>query len=867
MMQQAFAAPFSINGADVIPVVETPEEVRSSIIAPVVNEALEESFYTISSASTWRSIYYNGSQIPTYYSNIGLMELDEYPKKHGQLFSDFMDLDEYPKKANSLLTTPDNFPVVGWGSYPIPRAAKIESDEPESIFGAEKQPISLHYGYSLTFEALEDETTLFLLDVTGPTLLRIFVRDSAAAINVNMFDDFDDPNYDVSFAAYGHSDLFFTPAKNGLYYIKVTSDAFDSSLVSIIPFIMDNDDYKPIEIPANSSIAGVLESPYSHIDRSSDIIYSENRPVHEFFSAEIVKGRCYRIVVDIESRSSWDTGFGGFRTASYTFAQIEGNISWMAGSGYDQDGLTFQALSNDVWIGVLTVYADVVDYIIYFQEVPCPEIEDDLPTILALNTPYNISDSEGKSFKFMLPTASMVAFNFTNDYSTIDLDSIYHWVDSETSNYIPDSYLNPIEGNLFGDFLGQMVGGSVDWLWLPSGNVTFVWDTIPATEFEVFAIPVQSVFSTSAMSLQSPSKSAVNFAINEATILALELPMDTRTIYELMFNDTSQLNQSVQYEYGIFQKGLPNSKTPGAFELGNYLALNGSWLGYGTTGNGTRVYQSLHYWDLMEQIILLRPYIAYNLTFDGDQDEPQDEFSATLRVEFGPSDDPAGISVDLPYSEYYVGWPWDYLPDSGFFIPESTVLTPGSSAIFQINNDIVLEDRQLLAIPLGTSSGSLYNITAVFTGNFTPTTPNVTFSSLSEWIVSSGNIGDSTVWHLIDSIHPDGETIRSSLFIANDSTSILFLRIDRSYNTFENEYCNATLTISLSSIGAPALGLDPLPNLLDYYNPTPTDYEVKNEKSKDKDDEGFPGFGVATLLTGMTMIAFITIAKKRRNKE
>ena len=68
MMQQAFAAPFSINGADVIPVVETPEEVRSNLIAPVVSEALEESFYTIPSASTWRSIYYNGSQTPAHYS-------------------------------------------------------------------------------------------------------------------------------------------------------------------------------------------------------------------------------------------------------------------------------------------------------------------------------------------------------------------------------------------------------------------------------------------------------------------------------------------------------------------------------------------------------------------------------------------------------------------------------------------------------------------------------------------------------------------------------------------------------------------------------------------------------------------------------
>lgn len=856
MMQQAFATPFSVNGVDVIPVVETPEEDRSNIIAPVVSEALEESFYTISSASTWKSIYYNGSQTPAHYSSIDL---------DGQLVSASMDLDEYPVKADPLLTTPDSYPIVGWGSYPIHRAVKIESDEPESLFGAEKPPISLHYGYSLTFEALEDESTLFLLDVTGSTLLRIFVWDSAAVININMFDDFDNPNYDVISAAYGHSDLFFAPGKNGLYYIKVTSDASDSSLVSITPFLMDNDDYEPIEIPANSSIAGVLESPFWHIDKNSEAIYSENQPVHEFFSAEIVKGRCYRIVVDVESRSSWYSGYGA---SSYTFAQIEGNISWMAGSGYDQEGLTFQALSNDVWIGVLTVYSDVVDYIIYFQEVPCPEIEDDLPTILALNTPYNISDSQGKSFKFMLPTASMVAFNFTNDYGTIDLDSIYHWVDSETSDYIPDSYLNPIEGNLFGDFLGQMVGGSVDWLWLPSGNVTFVWDTIGTTEFEIFTIPVQSIFSISALSLQSPSKSAVNFAINEATIMALELPMDTQTIYELIFNDTSQLNQSVQYEYGIFQKGFSNSKTPGAFELGNYLALNGSWLGYGTTGNGTQEYQSLHYWDLMEQVILLRPYIAYNLTIDGDQDEPQDEFSATLRVEFGPSDDPSGIYSDLPYSEYYAGYPvWDYMPDSGYFIPESTILTPSSPVVYQINSDIAAEDRQLLAIPLDTSSGGLYNITAVVAGNFTPTTPNATFSTLSEWIVSSGNFGDSALWHLIDSGHPDGETLRSSLFIANDSTSILFLRIDRSYDAIGNEYRNATLTVSLSSIGAPALRFDPLPNFLDYYNPTPTDYEVKYEKSKDKDDEGFPGFGVATLIMGMTMIAFITIAKKRRSKE
>ncbi|MHA2371342.1 MAG: hypothetical protein ACXADX_21210 [Candidatus Hodarchaeales archaeon] len=354
----------------------------------------------------------------------------------------------------------------------------------------------------------------------------------------------------------------------------------------------------------------------------------------------------------------------------------------------------------------------------------------------------------------------------------------------------------------------------------------------------------------------------------QATILALELPMDIRTIYELIFNDTSQLNQSVQYEYGIFQKGISNSMIHGAVELGNYLAVNGSWLGYGTTGNGTREYQSLHYWDLMDQVILLRPYIAYNLTFDGDQDEPQDEFSATLRMDFSQSDDPSGISVDLPYSEYFVGFPiWDYIPDSGFFIPESTVLAPGSSAIYEINNDIVVEDKQLLAIPLDTSSGGLYNITAVLAGNFTPTTPNATFSSLSEWIVRSGNIGDSALWHLIDSWHPDGETKRSSIFIANDSTSILFLRIDRSYDAIENDYRNATLTVSLSSIGAPALAFDPLPDLLTYYSSSPADYEMKYEKSKDKDDEGFPGFGVATLLVGMTTIAFVIIAKKRRNKE
>lgn len=844
LVQQMVAVPLSVNGAEIIQVVE-PKEIRSNKVTPAVDEALQQSFYTIPREPDWSPIYYDGSSTSVEYSSIG---------STGKLNSYSDTLDEFPYVVDSDLTTPDQpFSLDGWGEFPVPKAVKVDSDAPGSLYAAQYQATSLHYGYSLTFEAKGGQIPYpFLLDLTGPTILRIFVRDTSASIIVFMSSYTAGvlPYYSYYTSVSGHRDLFFLPPREGLCYITIFSDTRDSSLVTLTPLLMN--DINPESIPVNASIAGTLTSPHFFIDKDSNINYRENREEFAFFSASITEGHYYRISVNLDLRSQ--IGQAGFTS----FKQIAGNTSWVSGDTYDHEGYTFKALSNDTWIGVLAVSGDTVDYAIFFQEVSVPEEEEEeAPIILPLNTPTSITNSGDRMFKFTLATPSMVAFNYTGNNPWFY--SISHWPDADTSNDIPSGSLTPRYGNLF-DQRSYMNSYSNDWLWLPAGDVVFHWGNTGSTEFEVFAIPIQNSLSAPSQFVQSLA-TPVTLQVNQSSFFALELPMSEFTIYDLVFNDTTHLNQSISYEMGIYTRGEEENIFEDRFELGNYLDNSGRWQDYWWgDGNSTLGYQNFHNWNLSKFVLLVRPFEAYNLTSNGIPDDQQSNFSGQLVVDYRPSNagplgTPAGLWIYVPY-EY----------DGGYFIPQNAKVAPGTPEAYNIDDAFTADDEQIFAIPLQTISGTIYNITAHLTGTYAGDTPNVTFTS--QLIVSSGNIGDGALWDLID---PESEiyTLGSSIFLANDSTSTLFLGVDRSYQSYYGgrwHYRNATLTISLAAIDAAVLAFE-MPDFDYTYNSTPSVKEVKIEE-KDKDiDADSPGFGIYMLIAGLSIPALATVLRRHRNKE
>lgn len=841
IVQQSAVPLGDASGGKIIPITEI-KELKSNKVTPALSDALEQSFYTINKDLDWDRVYYDGPSVAASHSIIN---------SGGELYFSSHTLDGYPDAVNSHLTSPDNpVAIEGWSDFPVPRAVRVDSDAPGSLFVSQFQPTSLHYDYSLTFETIEGGIAYpFLLDLDGPTILRIFVRDESAIIRVNMSHSISGeiPWTQYYSPVYGHSDLFFLSPRTGVHNITIYSDSSDSSLVTVTPLHWG--DISPEAIPINDSIAGTLTSHHTYIDSNNNVNYKETQGAYAFFSADIIANHSYRVVVNLERRS---------RSGYASFEQLAGNTSWISGNNYDQDGYTFMALSDDTWIGVLIVYSDTVDYTIFFQEVSLPEEEpeeDEEPTILSLNTPTQITGSVNKAFTFTLPVPSMVAFNYTGDWPS--LFSIYHSPDTDTQNYIYWDSLSPRSGNLF-DQYRDMVSSSNAWLWLPAGDVVFRWGNSGTTMFEVFTIPIQNMISTASQSAQAASSSPVTLQINQSAFFALELPMSEFTIYDLIFNDSTHLNQTISYEMGIYTRGNVRSFSSSYFELGNYLDSSGSWEGYTYwwgDGNSTREFRNLHSWDLEKYVVLLRPVEAYNLTSNGYPDQEQSIYSGQLLVDFqpstaGPQGTPAGLSTSVPY---------DY--DSGDFVPQSSIVTLGGSVSYDVNDAFTTDDKQIFAIPLQTTSGQIYQITANLTGTYAGSSPNATFSS--PLIVSSGNIGSAALWDLIN---PEYYTLGSSLFLSNASASMLFIGLDRVYDgTYDgrSHYKNATLTITLEAMAAPALAFEIA--TLDYtYNSTPSTKEVKDKDAEKSDDS--PGFEFPILLAALSSVALVIVQRRRRGK-
>ncbi|MHA2497373.1 MAG: hypothetical protein ACXAEI_18015, partial [Candidatus Hodarchaeales archaeon] len=746
-------------------------------------------------------------------------------------------------------------PIAGWSDYSAPRAVRVDSSAPGSLYVSQFQPTSLHYDYSLTFEAIEGGIAYpFLLDLDGPTILRIFVRDETARIMVAMsYSIYGETPWTQYYSpVFAHSDLFFLSPRTGVHNITIYSDFNDNSLVTVTPLHWG--DFSPEAIPINDSISGTLTSPNAYIDSNDIVNYKETRGAYAFFSADIIANHSYRVVVNLDRRSLLVPG-------SYaTFEQLAGNTSWISGNRYDSDGYTFLAQSDDTWIGVLMVYGDTVDYTIFFQEVKLPEEEleeDEEPTILQLNTPTQITGSGGKVFKFTLPTPSMVAFNYTGNSPS--LYGIYHWPDAETQNLIPSYLLTQRYGNLF-DQYRQITSSSNDWLWLPAGDIVFYWGNSGTTMFEVFAIPTQNMLSATSQSGQLSSSSSVTLQINQSAFFALELPMSEYAIYDLTFNDSTHLNQTIFYEMGIYTRGYDDSISYSYFELGNYLdSSSGSWEGYWWgNGNTTVEFSPLNFWNQQKFVVLLRPLEAYNLTSSGYLDQQQSIYSGQLIVDFqlssaGPLGSHAGLRTYVPYDG-----------DGGYLVPQDTFVTPGGSVSYSVNDAIVTDDEQIFGIPLQTTNGQLYNITAKLTGTYGADYPNASFTS--QMIISSGNIGSAALWDLINPESGD-YTLGSSLFLSNASLSALLIGLDRSsegYYDGRTHYRNATLTITLEAIAAPTLGFEIA--ALDYtYNSTPSTKEVKVTEADKSDDS--PGFELPILLAALSSMALIIVQRRRREQK
>ena len=189
-----------------------------------------------------------------------------------------------------------------------------------------------------------------------------------------------------------------------------------------------------------------------------------------------------------------------------------------------------------------SVWSDCVEYSIFIQDLGIPEMELEVPpSLLAINTPINITGVSGDFYRFILSVPSVVAFNYTG----VDpaLSNIIHQPDVNTMNAISSQNMDQKSGNLFGDFLGQLYGGSSEWFWLPAGNITFQWNGDGNTTFMIFAIPVQSLTSIQ------------NLVFTNSTIFAFELPTSDYTIYDLLFNYTAAFNESYQYEWGLYACG------------------------------------------------------------------------------------------------------------------------------------------------------------------------------------------------------------------------------------------------------------------------------------------------------------------------
>ncbi|MFW9914497.1 MAG: hypothetical protein ACFFGZ_02705 [Candidatus Thorarchaeota archaeon] len=844
--QQSTVPLVEASGGKIIPVTEI-KDLKSNNVTPAVTEALGESFYTINEELDWPRIYYDGPSVPASYSYFG---------SNGELYSSSDTLDRYPDNVDPDLVSPGSpVPIAGWSNYYAPRAVRVDSDAPGSLYVSQYQPTSLHYDYSLTFEAIEGGIAYpFLLDLDGPTILRIFVRDESATIMVAMsYSVYGEMPWTQYYSpVFGHSDLFFLSPRSGIHNITIYSDFSDNTLMTVTPLHWG--DFSPEAIPINDSIAGTLTSPNAYIDSNDIINYKETQGAYAFFSADIIANHCYRVVVNLERRSLLVPG-------SYAaFEQLAGNTSWIAGNNYDSDGYTFMAQSDGTWIGVLMVYGDTVDYTIFFQEVSLPEgepEEEEGPAILPLNTPTQITGSANKAFKFTLPGPSMVAFNYTGN--SPGLYSIYHWPDAETQNYISSYLLTPRYGNLF-DQYRQITSSSNDWLWLPAGDVDFRWGNSGTSMFEVFAIPIQNMLSATSQSGQLSSSSSTTLQINQSAYFALELPMSEYAIYDLAFNDSTRLNQTIFYEMGIYTRGYEDSISYSYFELGNYLDSSlGSWEGYWWgNGNYTVEFSPLNFWNVQKYVVLLRPLEAYNLTSYGYLDQQQSIYSGQLIVDFqlssaGPLGSHAGLWTYIPYDS-----------DGGYLIPQDTFVTPGGSVSYSVNDAITIDDEQIFGIPLQTTNGQLYNITAKLTGTYGSGYPNASFTS--QLIVSSGNIGSAALWDLINP--ESGEyTLGSSLFLSNASFSALLIGLDRSnegYYDYRSHYRNATLTITLEAIAAPALGFEIAD--LDYtYNSTPSTKEQKYKEADKSDDS--PGFELPILLAALSSMALIIVQHRRRDQK
>lgn len=672
----------------------------------------------------------------------------------------------YSNLGNPLTQNVNN-PLMNGMFEQVPRAVRMNQLSNPAIEKEQERPLSVLFDVAFTILIQSGQSLPFLINTTEMFFLQIEVAESGSS---NYYDEDYDSGSIISF----HSPTLIAPnpecCLNTFPVYPINSSIVEhifwlystSTTVITVSAYRNNLDIEPVFLPMNSTYSSKISQGVNILEEanSNDDIANQSL-IFDFFEfmLSVREGEYYDIGVDFYPRFPYDHLFTICNDAVYFLVNMDGILE-STPYGY------YATQDANITLVVYAMGPQDMSYTVYFQRAQTPDVS---PTFMV---PFNEPFSPlGTTYEFSLTSPAVIAVNATSSSSfRFDLyryDSFKKTTTKLLTSSSTSSHLQIEQGNLYGDFLMDI---GTNWLYFPAGmyQVKFVQSSANhKIQFHMLKV--------------NQLQSSTDIVVNRQTIRAFELnyPKFNGNSFNITTLDANS-SLGIQFEYGAIYKAFSSDF------MGSYST---PFLGVNADANSTEQLPWMPMSDFNNPIIILRPYMAKNVT-DGTEFST---FNSSVRISVINKPNNFMSNLNNPL-------------DEDFFVNKFEKQSSANQT-YQISDASVGQnDTLLFVIPFNVIRNSIYNVSIIIVGNYSTNSMN---ASITDFSISSGHQYDADIFgeSIVGDIQSNNQSTRmySALVLTTRAEVFLWFRLLRA---FLSQYLNFTAIVSFQRLNVPHLVFD-----------------------------------------------------------